>query len=83
MNGVLEDMADIIVSNTPNVNIDTELFTNWENIKERIYQRLSAIKGNEEYLKNKVYTPVDDLAVTYYILVDESPVNTAWKKAGT
>lgn len=49
MNGVLEDMADIIVSNTPNVNIDTELFTNWENIKERIYPRLSAIKGNEEY----------------------------------
>ena len=28
-------------------------------------------------MKNKVYTPVDDLAVTYYILVDESPVNTA------
>lgn len=77
MNGVLEDMADIIVSNTTNVNIDTELFTNWENIKERIYPRLSAIKGNEEYLKNKVYTPVDDLAVTYYILVDESPVNIA------
>lgn len=77
MNGVLEDMADIIASNTPNVNIDTELFTNWENIKERIYPRLSAIKGNEEYLKNKVYTPVDDLAVTYYILVDESPVNIA------
>ena len=28
-------------------------------------------------MKNKVYTPVDDLAVTYYILVGESPVNTA------
>ena len=77
MNGVLEDMAETIVSHTPNVNVDLELFTNWEFIKQRVYPRLNAIKGNEEYLKNKVYTPVDDLAVTYYILVGESPVNTA------
>ena len=77
MNGVLEDMAETIVSHTPNVNVDLELFTNWEFIKQIVYPRLNAIKGNEEYLKNKVYTPVDDLAVTYYILVGESPVNTA------
>lgn len=77
MNVVLEDMAETIVSHTPNVNVDLELFTNWEFIKQRVYPRLNAIKGNEEYLKNKVYTPVDDLAVTYYILVGESPVNTA------
>ena len=71
MSRVLNDVARTIDVNTPRQNFNIDTIYDWENAKEKVFPKLNAVKDNEEYLRNKVYTPVEDLAVTYYVLVHE------------
>lgn len=71
INRILNDMAQSIDVHTPRQSLDIDILLDWESVKENVLPRLTAVKGNDEYLSNKVYTPVEDLAVTYYILLHE------------
>lgn len=51
--------------------LEKELFNgSWEHMKDKIVFRLVKKKGNEEFLKDVVYKEVLDLALVFYILLE-------------
>lgn len=47
---------------------------NWEHMKDKIVFKLVKKKGNEEFLKQIVYKDVLDLALVFYILLEDEEV---------
>lgn len=69
ISNLLEKIADIRVQNELEEGFDIEQITDFDRVRDHLVPRLSNIKWNSEVLKERPYTVVADLAVTYHILL--------------
>ena len=68
---VLSSIAEVIVDHQFDEDLDINYYMVWDNIRDKVVPSLVPIKGNDEYLKDKVYTTfAEDLAVVYKIPLD-------------
>ncbi len=49
----------------------TEDIMNYEVVKDYIYPKIISREGNEAFLRDKVFRPLEDLAILYYINITE------------
>ena len=68
---ICKDIADVIIAND-DVDINVNDILNLDKVRDHILCRIVGIKGNEEYLSNKPYTKVSDLATMYYVDLGDS-----------
>ena len=71
MYDVCKDIANVIITND-DVDINVNDILNLDKVRDHILCRIVGIKGNEEYLSNKPYTKVSDLAAMYYVDLGDS-----------
>ena len=68
---VLSSIAEVIVDHQFDEDLDINYYMVWDNIRDKVVPSLVPIKGNDEYLRDKVYTTfAEDLAVVYKIPFD-------------
>ena len=66
---ILEKIAHVIAYNQV-TDIDLSFICDWNKVKDKIIPKLVPIKGNTDYLSDKIYTVfAEDLAVIYQIIV--------------
>lgn len=69
---VLDSIAEAIVDHQFDEKLDISYYMVWDNIRDKVVPSLVPIKGNDEYLKDKVYaTFAEDLGVVYKIPIDD------------
>lgn len=66
---VLQNVAEMLSSQKGQL-FDTGAYTDYSQMKDRLFIRLSNAEKNEELLQNVPNTRVEDLAVTYHVKVD-------------
>ncbi len=71
MSRVLENIADIRIRHEVSDVFDVNQITDFGRVKGKIVPRLIGKKWNAELLKDRPYTEIADLAVTYHILLGE------------
>ena len=54
----------------------TQMITDYESVKERIYCKLVKIKGNDKLLRTHPYKTYLDIAMIYYVAVDNNMTRT-------
>jgi hypothetical protein len=64
---ILQKIADIYVNSDQNINFDTSLVTDFENVKEKIVCKVVNKDANEHMLENLPHKDMEDLAVIYQI----------------
>ncbi len=67
---ILPEMAKIIRENQLNVEIDW--VNNYENVREKLFIRVSNAEQNRELLKNVPHELVNDFAITCHLLIDQT-----------
>ena len=73
---IMEDIAQIRTEHERE-NMDLGGILDYEAVKDRITARLVNREHNEKLLAERPFTPVEDLAVTYYIVLENSGEGTA------
>lgn len=68
MDTIMERAAYTIT--TPVPEIDTKAFLDYEQVKDKLFVRVSNYEKNEDTLVNVPHERVEDLAITYHILVE-------------
>lgn len=71
MQSVLEELETVHDLHIQQAPVDAHRAYEYEWAKDRIICRLSAKRHKDRYLADKPYTVVEDLAVTYHVLVGE------------
>ncbi len=66
---IMNRIADTRVEHEVSQNFDINSITNWENVKDKLSTRLLGTEDNSELLANRPHQLMDDLAVTYCILL--------------
>lgn len=66
---ICEGLADVRMNTPIPGSINRTTFTDFQSMKERIFPRLISAKGQEEYLSDKPFRKVADLAVVYAVRV--------------
>lgn len=76
--GDLEEFYATIPDIVESREVDTlrKIANDYDEIKPRLFIQLSRVEGNEELLKNIPYHQIEDLALTYYILVERNEEGT-------
>ncbi len=74
---IMHELASVRMRSCENPFPDVSNLTCLEKVKGRIHAKLVNKTRNEEYLKDKPYTPVADLAVIYYIEMGKSEYGNA------
>ncbi|MDD3139719.1 MAG: DUF5688 family protein [Lachnospiraceae bacterium] len=64
---ILQKIADIYVNSDQNINFDTSLVTDFENVKDKIVCKVVNKDANEHMLENLPHKDIEDLAVIYQI----------------
>jgi Family of unknown function (DUF5688) len=64
---ILQKIADIYVNSDQNINFDTSLVTDFENVKDKIVCKVVNKDANEHMLENLPHKDMEDLAVIYQI----------------
>lgn len=67
---IMDRIATVRVNNERTNSFDVNDITDWEKAKEKIIPKLIGVDGNEELLFNRPHKVVEDLAVTYGVVVD-------------
>ena len=62
------DMAEIVQTKQPELN--TGIFSSYDSVKKNLFIRVCNTQENSEMLKNVPHTDVEDLSVTYHVMVD-------------
>ena len=62
------DMAEIVQTKQPELN--TGIFSSYDSVKKNLFIRVCNSQENSEMLKNVPHTDVEDLSVTYHVMVD-------------
>ena len=65
--GELEKLAAIRMNADPHLDVDIESILDFDSIKDRIDCRLINIETNSEYLKDKPFKQIEDLALVYTV----------------
>ena len=73
MSDIMREIADLHLNHENAVGIDVSKILDYEKAKENITCRLVNAEQNAEYLKDKPYTQIEDLAITYHIKVNDGP----------
>ena len=76
VDSILSEIAEIRMKNEATHDFDIKKLTDYENVKDKIICRLINAASNEEYLRDKPHTVIDDLAVTYHISIGTSENGT-------
>ena len=71
MGDVLADIADIRLRNEVGNRFDTEQITDFARVRDKIIPRLVGVKWNRELLEKRPHTIMDDLAVTYHVILEQ------------
>lgn len=69
IDSICRELADVRMNTPIPGNITRESFLNFNAIKDQIYPRLMGAKGKEEYLAERPYRQVADMAVVYTVRV--------------
>lgn len=72
LDAVMTQIAKMQIDHENDLSVDKSIFTDWEKVKDRLLCRLINRENNEEYLADKPFTPMEDLAVVYAIDVHTS-----------
>lgn len=67
MNDIMQAIADVRVSHEVDKDFDIRAMTDFDQVKDKIICKIINAEMNAEYLVNKPYTQVEDLAVTYAV----------------
>ena len=76
MDDILAAIADVRTEHEVDHDFDISKLTDFESVKDRISCKLINAEQNAEYLADKPYTMVDDLAVTYHIAIGKEESGT-------
>ena len=71
MGKVLANIADIRLRNEVANTFDTEQITSFDHVRDHIVPRLVGVKWNQKLLEKRPHTIMDDLAITYHILLEQ------------
>lgn len=71
MEDILTAIADIYQEHYVDQKMDIDKIMDYDNVKDRIICKLINEEANRDYLKNKPYTKMEDLAVVYQILMNK------------
>lgn len=72
MEDILTAIADFYQDHYVDQKMDIDKIMDYDNVKDRIICKLINEEANRDYLKNKPYTKVEDLAVMYQILIENN-----------
>lgn len=72
LDSVMSQIAKIQTDHENAIKVDKEIFTDWDKAKDHLLCRLINREHNEEYLADKPFTPMEDLAVIYAIKVESN-----------
>ena len=72
MDDILDSIADLRVEHEVNQDFDVSSITDFEKVSDKIAARLYGMKGNEELLSARPHATMDDLAVTYCIMLGDN-----------
>lgn len=72
MEDIIDSIADLRVEYEVNQDFDVSSITDFEKVSDKIAARLYGIEGNEELLSVRPHTTMDDLAVTYCIMLGDN-----------
>lgn len=70
MKHIMEAISSIRINSVPEQDIDVSQVLDFQQIKDHIICKLINKEENEQLLADKPYTVMEDLAVTYHILLD-------------
>ena len=65
---IMKKMAEVV--QIPQMEVDMDLFRDYEKAKKRLFIRVTDADRNQEVLSNVPYTQVENLAITYHIFLD-------------
>lgn len=77
LDDVLAQIASVYQSHYIDHDIDVSAVTNFDKIKEKIVCKLINEEANQQFLQDKPYSKLEDLAVVYQILMDKTGEGTA------
>lgn len=72
MDDILDSIADLRVEYEVNQDFDVSSITDFEKVSDKIAARLYGMEGNEELLSVRPHATMDDLAVTYCIMLGDN-----------
>ena len=70
MQDIMQDMAGIALMPLP-ASIDIEALKDYENVKDKLFVRLSSVEGNEEIMAGSPHHMAADMMMTYHIHIPE------------
>ncbi len=76
MDAILAEIAHVQMEHET-VRFDINSITDFDTVKDNITVKLIGLEGNDDYLKDKPHTIVEDLAVVYRIDLDHSNMGNA------
>lgn len=71
MENILQAIAETRMDYDIAQDFDVSIVTDWEKVKDKVICKLVNAEKNEKFLKNKPFTQIEDLAVTYLIMLVE------------
>lgn len=71
LNSIMNEIANLRQSHNKQDMFDINFVRDFEQVKDRIIPKLINIELNKQYLVDKPFTEFADLAVVYYILLDD------------
>lgn len=77
LDDVLAQIASVYQSHYIDHDIDVSAVTDFDKIKEKIVCKLINEEANQQFLQDKPYSKLEDLAVVYQILMDKTGEGTA------
>ena len=77
LDDVLAQIASVYQSHYIDHDIDVSAVTDFDKIKEKIVCKLINEEANKQFLQDKPYSKLEDLAVVYQILMDKTGEGTA------
>lgn len=77
LDDVLAQIASVYQSHYIDHDIDVSAVTDFDKIKEKIVCKLINEEANQQFLQDKTYSKLEDLAVVYQILMDKTGEGTA------
>lgn len=69
---IMDDIADTYMQHRAQESIEVSSILSYEKVKDNLICQLRGIENNQSYLTGKVYTQVEDMAVTYHVLLDKN-----------
>lgn len=72
MDDILQKIADLRVEYEVAQDFEVDTLIDWNIAKNKLVPRLVGTYGNTEFLESRPYTKIADLAVIYYVMIDDT-----------